>query len=202
MKQFFYWLGQHVVSSTRKVLRNSGFGGVCLFISLLLIPQLSLASIWLGVAGNIRFEKDSDTSQLAARYPYGLLTGYRFSSSEIFAEYTTFSQTTGNPTLEIKRTNNLAFLGYRYYAFDVGEISWYPYFMGAVGGFWDNIETRLFQEVDEKVSKLNPVVAIGLGNWGTIITHWKLGSEFKVMYSRYLSPSVQLDLSLRTGFEF
>ncbi len=173
-----------------------------LFLLFILFSGFAHATPWIAGSYGLRFEKDTDTGKLADRYPYSLLSGYRWTNNEVFAEFNTFSLTTGNATLEIKRVNQILLAGYRYYPFNLEGFSWYPYFSAAVGGTRELVTTKFLGMTDERESQLNLVGSIGAGTWGLVVKHFRAGAEFRLLTSNEFNPSVMLDLSVRAGYEF
>jgi hypothetical protein len=169
---------------------------------ILMSVSVSYASPWIAGSFGIRFENDSESGQLETRNPYGIIVGHRWTSNEVFAEFNTFSKTTGNSTLEIKRKSQIGLAGYRYYPFEIQSISWYPYLSSAVGGSREIIQTRFLGQTDERESKITLVGSAGIGVWGLIVNHFRTGAEFRFLASQEFSPNVMFDLSVRLGFEF
>ncbi len=173
-----------------------------ILVFVLISSSIAQASPWIAGSFGFRFESESETGRSTTRNPYGLIAGHRWDNNEIYAEYSTFSYTTGNSTLEIKRTHQLGLAGYRLYPFDIKGFTWYPYFTAGVGGARELVTTRFLSQTDERESKVALVGTGGVGVWGLLTDHFRCGAEFRVLGSQEFNPAATLDLSLRAGFEF
>lgn len=161
------------------------------------------ATPWIAASYGFRFENDTDTGHLATRNPYGFLAGHRWSSSEVFADFTVFTMTTGNSTLSIKRTNQIGLAGYRYYPFELSKgFTWYPYLSLGFGGTREFVKTQFIGQTVESESKVSLVSAAGMGVWGLVVNHLRAGAEFRALGSQEFSPAIMMELSGRVGYEF
>lgn len=157
------------------------------------------------VAGSygIRYEKDSETSELVPRFPHGVVVGHRTGMLSWTGEYLTFLEQSGNQTLRLTRKQHLGLLGARYHAFDQEDLfSWYPYFAGGVGAYREVVRTELLGIANEQTSKWKPAGTLGVGFFGRVVPHVHLGADFRVMVLTDFDPRGLLDLSLRLGYQF
>jgi hypothetical protein len=169
---------------------------------LLLVATPSFAAFVAGSYG-IRQERESETSEMALRAPYGVVIGHRILDYTPTFEYLTFTQESGNQTLRVTRKQKIGLLGVRYHAFDKEDFfSWYPYFSGGVGVFQENVHTELLGMTNDQESKWKPAGSVGVGFFGEVISHIRLGADFRVLLAPDFDPQGLLDLSLRLGYQF
>lgn len=170
---------------------------------LIVLVGVSAEAYFAAASYGVRYERGIEDSVLATRQPYGFLLGHRIKMFSVVGEYATFSESTGNPTLTIHRRQHMGLLGVRYHVLDPDDLfTWYPYVSGGVGAYKDIVTTDFMGSSVSQESVWRPVFTMGVGFFGEVITHVRVGAEIRALNSKDFDPSTLLDLGLRLGYQF
>lgn len=154
----------------------------------------------LGASG--RFLKKDD-GNYNIKFPILIYDGYKKIPWAYGLEGLYFKDTS-NAGSAYKITNNhyeatlyaLRFFNYE----DARAIN--PYMVAGLGGFQSRVSTDFGGSYSNDKSKINVVAKVGAGAWAQLGARGFLMLEGKGIYSRYFSPDLVFDLSIRAGLEF
>lgn len=154
----------------------------------------------LGVSGRILKRDDGN---YAVKFPAIIYGGYK-ELPWAYALEGSFYEDKSNAGGMYKITNQnyeatayaLRFFGYQ----DARAIN--PYMVGGLGVFQSHVKTVFGGSTSIDNSKYNPTLKLGVGAWAQLSRLGFVTLEGKALYSRYYSPDLLFDLSVRVGLEF
>lgn len=154
----------------------------------------------LGASG--RFLKKDD-GNYNIKFPLLIYGGYKKIPWAYGLEALSFKDTS-NAGSSYKITNNhyeATLYALRFFNYEDGRAI-NPYAVAGLGGFQSRVSTDFGGSVSNDKSKINIVAKVGAGVWAQLGARGFLMLEGKGMYSRYFSPDLIFDLSIRAGLEF
>lgn len=148
---------------------------------------------------DMRFERDEDQTTKMRSIP-GFAVGLLHDHWLGEFEYASFSQSTGNSSLAVKRQSDTALLWLYWQALDGQTIA--PYLGGAIGALHDTVETSLYDDSERDQSPWNFMTAGALGLRLFPKSIFWLSIEGRLYKSARLDPDPQLGTVARVGFVF
>lgn len=153
-----------------------------------------------GVSGRIL---KNDEGNYDVKLPLLIYGGYKKIPWAYAVEGLYFSDTSNAGSSYSIRNNHYeaTFYALRFFNYeDARAIN--PYAVAGLGGFQSHVRTDFNGTVTNDKSTVNAIAKVGMGAWAQLGTSGFLTLEGKGMYSRYFSPDLIFDLSVRAGLEF
>lgn len=151
----------------------------------------------MGYGLDARAERDQGQNTLTRGW-HSLMFGAGLDSWLGIFEYSTFTEASGNSTLNVSRKSETALIWAQFHAKDMGLFD--PYIGIGLGGYRDSTESTLYEQVRQDQSAWTEHVGAALGvRWSAISPIW-VSLEGRIHSNRYLDPSPMLSALLRVGF--
>jgi hypothetical protein len=146
-----------------------------------------------------RYERDS-TQQLVFRSPFNFGLGLRKGRASLAAEYTKFTESSGNNTLSIDRTHEEYVLWGNYSFADFDIISFYASL--GLGAYQESVTTILMGSSATDNGNMTFMGGTGVGGKLLLAQHFMISLEGRVLAGQNFDPNPQLGILLRFGAEF
>lgn len=155
----------------------------------------------------MRYER-AESQDLEDRRPFNFALGYQSSEFSLLAEYTRFSEETGNATATIDRNHQDVLVWFRYHALktSVGDAIRGYLFVGAgAGGYMEEVTTSLMgvSRTDKDQWKFQSGLVLGGETSVLIYQNWQLvaGLEGRTLFASDNEPNPLWSAVLRLGIQ-